>query len=200
MGGEVPEVEEWRPIPRLPGYEVSDLGRIRSLDRVVLCKNTGPRRVAGRLMKLGANRRGYRSVHLYLEGRRIPREVHTLVALAFIGPRPPGKGIAHWDGNPGNNRLSNLRYATQAENIEDSRRHGTMSRSVSGLGLLNALKTECTRGHPFDQANTMQRPGGRGCRECSRLWQREAHQRNRIRNNQARAERKRRARVARASL
>lgn len=50
--------------------------------------------------------------------------VHTLVLLAFSGPRPPGKECCHNDGNKDNNRADNLRYGTQADNARDRIKHG----------------------------------------------------------------------------
>jgi len=52
--------------------------------------------------------------------------VHTLVLTAFVGSRPKRKEAAHWDGDVCNARLSNLRWATPAENTEDKKRHGTV--------------------------------------------------------------------------
>jgi FixJ family two-component response regulator len=46
---------------------------------------------------------------------------------AFVGPRPPGAHVAHYDGNRRNNALSNLRYASPQENEADKRRHGTVA-------------------------------------------------------------------------
>jgi hypothetical protein len=62
---------------------------------------------------------------LHRDGVKINHSVHHLVAAAFIGPRPPEKEVAHWDGDPENARLTNLRYATPVENDSDKIRHGT---------------------------------------------------------------------------
>ncbi len=101
--------EVWRDIPGYNGlYQASDLGHIR----VVRVLKGGYDR--GRLTVALSKRRKARSFH-----------IHILVALTFLGPRPDGRVVAHNDGNPMNNRLSNLRYATQRENYQDSVRHGT---------------------------------------------------------------------------
>ena len=53
-------------------------------------------------------------------------DVHRLVALTFLGDPPSSRHlVAHADGNRTNNRVSNLRWATQSENLSDCRRHGT---------------------------------------------------------------------------
>ncbi len=52
--------------------------------------------------------------------------VHQLVLGAFVGPCPIGMECRHLDGNPSNNFLSNLRWGTHLENMEDMRRHGSL--------------------------------------------------------------------------
>lgn len=115
--------EVWLPIPGFAGYEASDHGRIRSLDRL----DSIGRVAYGRILIPAKNKRGYLSVHAKNsdEGRLKTVSIHALIALAFHGPRLPGKCIAHNDGNPSNNLPSNLRYATNAENEADKLFHGT---------------------------------------------------------------------------
>lgn len=113
-------VEEWRAVPGYEGlYEVSSLGRVRSLDRYV---PWGTKRAfwRGRLLKPTVSGTGY--LYIGLAGRT--DTVHRLVAAAFLGPCPPGKQVAHADGDRTNPRLSNLRYATQRENEADKLLHG----------------------------------------------------------------------------
>ena len=71
---------------------------------------------------------GYLRVNL-LGGRR-PKSVtvHTLVLLAFVGPRPLKMDGCHNDGNPANNRLIKLRWDTRKNNHADKNTHGTMAR------------------------------------------------------------------------
>lgn len=74
---------------------------------------------------------GHLGVGLYVKGEdgvsvRLARPVHRLVMEAFIGPRPEGMECRHLDGDPANNRLSNLTWGTPKENAEDQRRHGSM--------------------------------------------------------------------------
>lgn len=131
-------LEEWRPVVGYEGfYEVSNLGRVRGVDRVLMVPNRwgsiGPRRWPGRLLKQtvdrGKHAYGRLQVKLCNGGERQPtRLVHHLVMEAFVGPRPHGMEVAHNDGNPANNDLRNLRYATPAENTADKERHGTVLR------------------------------------------------------------------------
>ena len=100
-------MERWHPVN--DGYEVSDHGRVRN-------------RRTGHVLKPGrANRSGHLSVSL---GRGDKRYVHTLVAEAFVGPRPAGHEVRHLDGDSTNNRKGNLQWATRSRNSQDKKHHG----------------------------------------------------------------------------
>jgi hypothetical protein len=123
--------EEWRDIPGYEDmYQVSDLGRVRSLDRVVPQKN-GPRKCKGRILKPAVNTTGYYHVMLGRggshRGSRNSHLVHALVVLAFIGPRPEGHDVRHGELGKLNNSASNLSYGTRTENNNDRWRDGTMT-------------------------------------------------------------------------
>jgi hypothetical protein len=123
------KLEQWKPLSQVGKhdfegkYEVSDLGRIRSLrDRKVFA-NGGKTRIKSGLMqqqkKSGSN---YRFVHLPSSSGKIVSEyIHTLVLTAFVGPRPDGKEACHWNDKSYDNRLSNLRWDTRSHNMNDGR-------------------------------------------------------------------------------
>jgi hypothetical protein len=70
--------------------------------------------------------REYLRVGLRRDGKIYTRTIHSLVMQAFLGRRPDGLDVCHYDGNPHNNRLSNLRWGTDFDNTADKRRHGTL--------------------------------------------------------------------------
>lgn len=118
--------ETWLPVPGYEGhYEVSDLGRVRSL---WLGAGAASRPRKTPLLMKQARLRGYPAVALWLHGKTRFTYVHRMVAAAFLGPRPPGMQIAHADGSRTNNVPANLRYATPAENSQDRDRHGNTLR------------------------------------------------------------------------
>lgn len=102
--------EVWREIPGYDGdYFASDKGRILSL-----CRNE-PRILKPFICSNEGNRTGY----YYVEIRGQKQRVHRLVALAFL-ENPEYKPVVHHiDGNPLNNTLKNLAYATYAENVQE---------------------------------------------------------------------------------
>lgn len=154
--------EEWRPVVGYEGYyEVSSRGRVRSLPREVATFR-GVRVSPGRLLKTPASTGGYLRVTLSKEGLLKGRPVHVLVLEAFSGARPsPEHDACHWDGNPSNNRIENLRWDTKSANMADKMRHGRDFRKN---------KTHCKRGHLLQEPNLIPSRlliGQRSCRACS---------------------------------
>lgn len=148
--------EEWRPVPGYEGsYEVSNLGRVKSLAR--LGKNG--QSIRERLLKpQPGTPRPYPYVTL---GHSDKRRIHRLVLEAFVGPCPPGTEVLHANDDPTDNRLENLRWDLRSENIRDRVRNGTHN---------HASNTHCKRGHEFTPVNTyITTTGSRQCRECQRI-------------------------------
>lgn len=121
--------EEWRPVPGYEGrYEVSDQGRVRSLDRVVRTYNGGSYTRKGALMHPTKDTFGHLQVRLSPgKGKGQMFQVHRLVAMAFLGPRPDGLHTRHLNGDPTDNRAENLAFGTGAENQIDCYRYGKKS-------------------------------------------------------------------------
>jgi len=118
--------EIWRPVVGYEGlYEVSNLGRVRSLDVRVRCANNATRVKKGVVLTLHSDDTGRMGISLWRNNKGKTFRVHTLVLNAFIGPCPEGMQCCHWDGNASSNKLENLRWDTQVENEKDKDRHGT---------------------------------------------------------------------------
>lgn len=124
-----------------------------------------------RILAGGMDTRGYRHYALQRDGGTVTRLAHSLVAAAFIGPRPPvppGEArieVRHMDGNRTNNHAANLRYGTSRQNTLDSIEHGTHT------SLAQKAQTHCKRGHEYTPENTAIAPSGKGvlvrnCRKC----------------------------------
>jgi len=116
MGSVADSIEEWLPIKFFEDrYLISDSGRVKCIFGVK----------AGTIKSPSYHAAGYPLYSLYRNGKATSFPAHKLVALHFIGDRPDGMFICHKDGNPLNNHVSNLTFASPKKNQEDRKRHGT---------------------------------------------------------------------------
>lgn len=128
-----PAVETWRPIDCYEGlYEVSSLGRVRSLDRYIDAidkyGNTLHLFFSSRILKQWHMLNGYVKVELHKDGKGKQYLVHRVVAQAFI-PNPDNlPEINHKDRNIANNIVSNLEWCDRLYNI---RYDGAVERAAS---------------------------------------------------------------------
>jgi hypothetical protein len=108
--------EQWRPIPGYGGaYEVSDMGRVRSLPRQVAGKigkdgENSTRTVQGRILSPRVRADGTLAVNLWIKNKYRQQPVKRLVLEAFVRRQPMGYDAKNMDDDPANNRLSNLRW------------------------------------------------------------------------------------------
>ena len=131
--------EEWRPvIGHEDDYVVSNLGRVKSLDRRFHTMRSGwpmTYHVTSRILRGGWETSGHVNVGLTIQGdghtTRVHRRVHRLVLSAFVGPCPNGMEGCHDNGIPSDNRLENLRWDTPIANAADRVLHGTTLRAFS---------------------------------------------------------------------
>ncbi|WP_078336616.1 HNH endonuclease signature motif containing protein [Mycobacteroides franklinii] len=161
-------IEQWRPVS-IPQYShlylVSDHGRVWVHGRDVYCGHPGaaPIRRPGHFLKPNpvGRQRTHLSVALTADGQCRHFKVHRLVMGAFVGPCPEGLEVLHWDDNPRNNKLTNLRYGTRSQNVKDQVRNG-----IHHL----ARRTHCIHGHEFTPENTYRAPGSPTKRHCKACW------------------------------
>lgn len=137
-------IEQWKTIPEFVDYQVSNLGRVKSIQRIVSQHN--PR------FKTGVQHRKFKEKiltqhivsdlgkypHYYLTLRKdrksYKRLVHRLVLIAFVGDCPEGMQCCHNDGDGLNNKLENLRWDSPSNNQLDRFKHGT--------GYIHVMKGE----------------------------------------------------------
>jgi hypothetical protein len=111
--------EIFKDIPSYEGYyQVSNLGRVKSLERVVYKSDGRPYTFKERILKEGIDGREYLKVILSKGGKPKTLRIHQLVAISFLGHKPCGmkKVVNHIDNDKTNNRLDNLEIVTQREN------------------------------------------------------------------------------------
>ena len=119
------EKEIWKSVVGYEGYyEVSNLGNVRSVDRIVKNKNNTTKIIKGKNHKLTVAQSGYISIALYKNCEQKVYRVYRLVAEAFI-PNPQNlPQINHIDENKENNNVENLEWCTGSYNVRTRSKKG----------------------------------------------------------------------------
>lgn len=151
--------EEFRPVPGYEGrYEISNLGRVKSLPRMTRHSEGRTKKVPGRFLAQAPSK-GYLTVRLYREqGAGITNLVHRILAMAFISAPPfDGAHVNHIDGNRLNNEASNLEWCTHLQNTRHAISIGLFKpkgQDASRAKLTNEQVLEIRRRYkPFDPVN-----------------------------------------------
>lgn len=117
-------MEIWKDIAGFEGlYQVSNLGNVRSLDRV----DGRGRNIKGFLRRQVLNKNGYLYVNLSKHGKPNNYSVHRLVATAFVNNPAHKETVNHINENKTDNRAENLEWVTLIENL----RYGSHDRRVA---------------------------------------------------------------------
>lgn len=107
-------------------------------------------------------RGGHGTVRRRLNGQHLRVRAHRLAWIEANGPIPEGLGVLHRCDNARCVNLAHLFLGTQADNMRDMASKGRGNNA-------HRAKTHCPQGHPYDDGNTYNEPGGgRACKECGR--------------------------------
>lgn len=137
--------EIWKEIPNLP-YDISNLGNVR---RQLNAKYKYKNRL---YIKPYKNNKGYLCVNLYKECKVYKRQLHRLIAQAFI-PNPNNLDeINHIDGNPLNNSIENLEWCTHQYNIQHAWNNGLFKNHYSNASVKRKNCSSKYRGVHWDKA------------------------------------------------
>lgn len=96
--------EIWKPCYGFLAYMASTLGRIKNKQNKIL--------------KMPIEKRGYKTITLYKDKKRIHKAVHRLIALSFLSLPTLKHEVHHLDGNKQNNKIDNLKFVTRGENMQ----------------------------------------------------------------------------------
>lgn len=137
------ELEIWKNIPGWEGYyQASNIGRIRSLDRIVYSKEGRKFTFKGKILKPRRNKRGYFYLGLHKGGKIKSCTVHRLIALTFI-PNPLNyPQVHHRDDNQVDNNVNNLKWGTISQNSHDAIKNGRWAPMIGEKSPLSKLTEE----------------------------------------------------------
>ena len=175
-------MEIWKDIAGYEGlYQVSNLGRVKSLDRDVIDKTGRIQHKKGRIISQRKRRKhaDYLSVNLYQGNSLVVYTVHRLVAIAFV-PNPESKPqVNHIDENPENNQAVNLEWVTPQENMHHKNLMGRINeqriKAVYAFGLDGELVHSFTsiaeaEKHGFSASAISQNLAGRTKTSGGYVW------------------------------
>jgi hypothetical protein len=142
----VEQGERWRPVVGYEGlYEVSDLGHVRGIDRLIPYKGGHRARKRGKQILGVPDKKGYLHLVLCKEGRQKTFLVSQLVAIAFI-PNPGDlRSVHHKDFDQSNNAAANLAWVTHQQNIQHSVIVGRYAKKLSSK-IIVEIRTRHTNG------------------------------------------------------
>ena len=121
--------EIWKDIEGDEGlYQISNLGRVKSLGRI----DNNNHKVKERVLKILSDKDGYSLINLYKNGKIKTHRVHRLVAIAFIENPNNYPMINHLDENPKNNNMENLQWCTAKQNNNYGNHNKKVSSALKG--------------------------------------------------------------------
>lgn len=126
--------EEWRDISGFEGlYQVSNLGNVKSLNRVIIAKDGKKHFLTGQIIKSDKCGLKYCQLNLFKNSKRKKALVHRLVAIALIDNPENKRCVNHIDSNGKNNNILNLEWLTHKENTA----HGIIFGNIRIRGIDN---------------------------------------------------------------
>lgn len=144
-------VELWKKHPYIDKLEISTLGRVRSIDRIVPRKN-GTYHIKGRILKQFDNGNGYSYVHFSIDRKHINKYVHRLVAETFISNPDNLPQVNHKDCNRKNNNVENLEFCTSSYNNQYREKYGISTAESQGHHVF-AINLATFEVHRFNSQN-----------------------------------------------
>ena len=153
--------EVWKDVQGYEGlYQVSNLGRVKSLERIVKRKNQPDLPVAGKILNPRTGKNGYAYVILSKESKGKTANIHRMVAEAFVSKLEGCNVVNHLDGNKGNNICNNLEWCNSSKNNKHAFDTGLISKENIAKSVMNPNKQ--------NKSNTSGRKGVYYNKQCKK--------------------------------
>jgi hypothetical protein len=123
--------EQWKDIIEFTGYQISNWGRVKSLERTKVMPTGGIHHIAEKIMSLKSVK-GYNCVKLCLNGRHYTKRVARLVGIHFVPNKMDFPIINHIDTDKTNDYFENLEWTDESGNMKHAFQHGLMKMPWQG--------------------------------------------------------------------
>ncbi|AIS73894.1 HNH endonuclease [Lactobacillus phage Ldl1] len=123
--------EIWKTYPDYDFIEVSNLGRIRTKDRIITRKDGKKYSAGGQVLNQQIKKNGYMQVCVRVNGKKVYLLTHRMVAICFIPNPNDYPEVNHKDNDRTNNVVSNLEWCTHEYNIAYKERYGVSAREAT---------------------------------------------------------------------
>lgn len=125
------ELEVWKDIEGYPNYQISNFGKVKSVERETYIKDRVLAHRKEKILKGYIDKKGYHLVCLYNKNQKVKTfRVHRLVAKYFIHNTENKSQVNHKDGNKLNNYFENLEWCTNYENIQHAIKKGLINQDL----------------------------------------------------------------------
>lgn len=153
------EEEIWKDVKGYEGlYQVSNLGKVKSLSRKIKEKNNRLRMINEKILKQAIDKNGYCKVTLSKNKERLIFSVHRLVATMFIPNKNNYPCVNHIDSNRQNNNVSNLEWCTHKENTQWAIKTGRFE-NARVVQRERTIKNKLGKNHIFANKATKRKVG-----------------------------------------
>lgn len=127
--------EIWKNIEGYPNYQISSIGRVKSLERNIVKGRGGLYKIEEKILKGGKDGKGYLFVHLYKNRKQKNYYIHRLVASAFLDNPNNLLEVNHKDEDKTNNQLTNLEWCTSQYNNNYGTRNERIQKTILQFSL-----------------------------------------------------------------